>query len=112
MEEQRRIMSADTADIVAQTGASFSFTSTSGSIVGAIFKGASTGTVSADVPSNTVSVSNLPAGDSTLLLTIIWAPGEANGKLLIINSAHPLAYVTSADILTDGVTPGIVELSR
>jgi hypothetical protein len=103
-------MPADTADLVAIAGASFTFTTSSGTVTGAVFQGASTGVVTADTMSNVISVSNLPAGDSTLLLTIVWAPGEPDAKLQIVSTAHPLAYVTSAAVLTDGVTPGVIEL--
>ena len=103
-------MPVENANIIAPTGATFSFTSTSGTIIGAVFMGAATATVSADTTSNVVSVTNLQAGDSTLLLTIIWAPGESNGALQIVSSAHPLAFVTTADIFMDGVTPGVVKL--
>jgi len=96
-----------TADIVASTGSTFTFTTSSGTVTGAIFQGTSTGTAS--VVNNIVSVANLPAGDSTLLLTIIWAPGELDAVIQVTSSAHPLDYVTSAAVLTDGVTTGIIE---
>jgi hypothetical protein len=103
-------MPAFTADIVSATGSAFTFTTTAGTVTSAFFQGSSTGVVTVDTQSNNISVSNLPAGDSTLLLTIIWAPGEPNGRIQIVSSQHPITRITTAEILDDGVVTGVVEL--
>jgi hypothetical protein len=103
-------MSAGTAKIVALKGSTFSFTSTSGSIQEADFNPATTGTASVDVPSSTVSVSNLPAGDSTLWLTIIWDPDAPNGSLQIVKDTNPPLTYNTADFIRSGKTPAPVTM--
>ena len=88
------------ADIVGKTGTSFSFTTTTGSLVSALPQDGPTGTVTTDVKNNIVTAASLPAGYFTLLLTII-KDGASNPALQILTQQPQLTYVTDAGLFPD-----------
>ena len=102
------------ANIRGTTGANFTFTISSGSIVQALLEAPGQPdqklTVSGD--GSEVTVPNLPAGDSGVRLDIVWAPGDSDA--LVDVGTVISGKVTAAPakgILTAGDTPGFVTLS-
>jgi len=71
-------MSRASADIVGSVGASFVATIDSGSIVQASLGGQNL-QIGAD--SRSVTVPNLAAGDSTIQLALVFAPGDPNANI-------------------------------
>jgi hypothetical protein len=95
-------MSKSTASIVGTTGASFTATLDSGKIqqahLGVIGQPLIMLQVGAD--SQSVIVPSLPAGDSTVWLAIVWAPGDPNANVGV-------TAVTSGQVIAPP-PPGVV----
>jgi hypothetical protein len=104
---------ASTADIVGTTGASFTFTIDSATIVKANLIVGTAPAVELMVAASgrEVTVPSLPAGDSVASLALIWAPGDADATIDVgtvtsgsVTAANPKHTIDLGD------TPGFVEL--
>jgi hypothetical protein len=106
-------MSQATADIVGTTGANFTITIDSGTILSAYLEVANQPVITLAIGANDrqVTISNLPVGESWVRLDIVWAPGDPNATIDVgtvttgsVNAANP------RHTLDDGNTPGYIEL--
>jgi hypothetical protein len=106
-------MSQATADIVGTTGANFTLTIDSGTILSAYLEVANQPVITLPIGANNrqVTISSLPAGESWVRLDLVWAPGDANATMdvgtVTTGSASP---ANPKHTLDDGNTPGYVEL--
>jgi len=113
-------MSENTADVVATKGANFTLTIDVATIAkeGAKLLVAGQPDRALEVADNgtEVSVTNVPAGDSTVSLALKWPPGDTRDATVDVKpgSISPAsATVTVADpkpTIDNGDTPGFVEL--
>jgi hypothetical protein len=114
-------MSAETADIVGKTGSEFKFTlspddpqARTGRIVKATLK--ASGQADSDLPFSAHEVTlkkpnKLPAGDSLVVLSIIWEPGDSDAVIDVgsvisgsADAADPKHFIQVDDV------PGFVQL--
>lgn len=108
-------MSFQSADIRGKTGANFTFTISSGTIVqkGAHLQvpGQADQELTVNANGSEVTVPSLPEGDSGVRLDIVWAPDDPDalvdvGKVI----SGSVASAPAKGILTAGDTPGLVRL--
>ena len=83
-------MPENTADIVGTTGANFTFTISTATIVKAILIVQNQPDVSLTVGASKreVVVPSLPAGDSTVSLALVWAPGDNADATIDVGDRH------------------------
>jgi hypothetical protein len=106
-------MPQDTADIVGTKGAKFTITIDNGSIQSAYLEVPDQPIVALTISGDNqeVTVTSLPAGDSTVRLDIVWAPGDSNATVDVGTVTTGNATTSNPKpILQDGDTPGYVEL--
>lgn len=106
-------MSQATADIVGTTGANFTITIDSGTVLSAYLEVVNQPNVSLAIGGNNreVTVPNLPAGDSLVRLDLVWAPGDPNASIGVGTVITGQASATDPPgRIDDGETPGYVEL--
>lgn len=106
-------MSQSTADIVGTKGANFTFTIDAGTILSAYLEVPNQPIVALSIGGSDreVTVPNLAAGDSTVRLDLVWAPGDDNATIDV--GTVTTGTVTAASpkhTIDDGDTPGYVEL--
>lgn len=106
-------MPVDTADIIGTTGANFTFTISSGSIVQAQLEAPGKPkqklTVSAD--GSEVTVPSLPPGDSGVRLDLVWGPDDPDAVIDVGTvTSGTVNPAPAKGILTAGETPGLVRL--
>jgi|SRR5580704_3162208 hypothetical protein len=106
-------MSQATADLVGAVGSNFIATIDAGTIVqaqlGVVGQAVVMLAIGADKRS--VIVPNLPAGDSTIWLAIVWAPGEPNANIGV--GAVTSGNVRAANpprIVYDNNPVGVIEM--
>lgn len=106
-------MSQATADIVGTTGANFTATIDSGTILSAYLEVSGQPVIALAIGANNseVTISNLPAGESWVRLDIAWAPGDANATIDVGTvTAGTVSPANPKHTLDDGNTPGYIEL--
>jgi hypothetical protein len=103
-------MSQDTADIVATKGSSFTITIDNGTILSAYLEVPNQPIVALAISGGDqeVTVNNLPSGDSTVRLDLVWAPGESNATVDVGTGTATVS--NPKPIINDGDTPGYVQL--
>jgi hypothetical protein len=106
-------MSLESSDIHGTTGANFTFTLSSATIVQAVLevtgKPNVTLTVSAD--GHEVTVPSLPADQSFVRLALVWAPGDDDAVIDVGTVISGTAIAADPKHTIDaGDTPGFVEL--
>ena len=101
-------MSQASADIVGSVGASFVATLDSGTIVQATLGGQNL-PIGAD--NRSVTVTNLAAGDSTIRLAMVFAPGEPDANIGVgaVTAGNAHAHVPPAIVLNTHVAD-VIEL--
>jgi len=106
-------MSEATADIVGTTGAKFTITIDAATIVSAYLEVPNQPILGLAISGNDreVTVTSLPAGDSTVRLDLVWAPGDSNATVDVGTVTAGNANASNPKpIIDDGDTPGYVQL--
>lgn len=104
-------MSQETADIVGTTGASFTFTISSATIVKAYMADHPDAPLAIGGDDREVTIPKLPAGDSLVVLALVWGLGEPDVTIDVgtvisgtVEAADPKGTIDR------GKNPGYVEL--
>ena len=114
---QRMLMPQDTADLVGTKGANFTFSIDAGMIPqngGAllIVGGQADQKLVVAASGREVTVPNLPSGDSTISLALVWAPGETNDATIDVGTVTTgtVTAPVPKHTIDNGDSPGFVEL--
>lgn len=106
-------MSEATADIIGTKGANFTFTVSSGTVTSAIHKvpNKPDNPLKVEPTGREITVPDLPVGDSSVRLDIVWAPADPDAVIDVgtvisgtVNAADPKHTLDAGD------TPGYVHL--
>jgi len=103
-------MPQNTADIVGKAGTNFTITIDNGTILSAYLEVPNQPIVALAISGNDqeVTIASLPAGDSTVRLDLVWAPGDSNATVDVGTGSAKVS--NPKPIIDDGETPGYVEL--
>lgn len=106
-------MSQATADISGKTGSNFVAIIDASTVVQAQLSviGQSPITLSIGADKRSITVPNLPAGDSTIWLALVWAPGEPNANIGVgtVTSGNATPH-NPAGVIYDNSAFGVIEL--
>jgi len=103
-------MPKNTANITGTTGAKFTITISSGTILAAFLEVPKQPKVSLTFSGNEVTIPSLPVGDSRVRLDLAWAPADPDGTISLGTVITGTVTERNKQIVRAGQTPGYEKL--